>query len=427
VKADVTGSSIDQAERCPASAVLPAVKSISGPSNFGSAGHEHMEMRVRYGVDEAMERLKGVCWRWGLDETQTGVLTALVKHFEWSPPKGAVPETSLCLLEDGSVKRIGGGRGDYDLPAGGLFPMTIDVMWSEPEPLRVVDGLPICPDGSTLFVVDYKLGQDTNVAPVEQNGQALAGALLAARYTNAQRVVPAVVYVRRGKGDWDTMPHWLGEDELGVIEDQVREIVAKVAKQRRKLEARKPLNYVEGEHCRYCKVQWLCPAKTVLLKSFLKPAAALGRKKKPPSALPQKLSASQRRRLAMMLPQLVQFTEQARAALQAYVEATGEPILLTEGKVWGPYEQIQTKVVPKVALPILRGVIGEELTDAAIEISRTRIEEVVKLDMEQDPTAYDQSRAEVMRQLMGKIGARGGLIQQPQIRWGAHRPKETTT
>jgi hypothetical protein len=127
-----------------------------------------------------------------------------------------------------------------------------------------------------------------------------------------------------------------------------------------------------------------------------------------------------------MLPQLVQFTEQARAALQAYVEATGEPILLTEGKVWGPYEQIQTKVVPKVALPILRGVLGDELTDAAIEISRARIEEVVKVDMEQDPTAYDQSRAEVMRQLMGKIGARGGLIQQPQIRWGAHRPKETS-
>jgi hypothetical protein len=130
-----------------------------------------------------------------------------------------------------------------------------------------------------------------------------------------------------------------------------------------------------------------------------------------------------------VLPQLVQFTEQVRAALEAHVESTGEPIPLSGGRVWGPYDQTQTKIIPKVALPILRDELGDSLTEAALEISRARIEEAAKTALEVKPEDYPEvsSRAELMRQIMGRIGGAGGLVQQPQTRWGAHKPKETST
>lgn len=410
MKALVTGSSLGHAEKCAAAAVLPRVGTDIPQAAFGSAGHEHVQMRAELGVDAAMEQLPQVAARWKLTEAQTGALTALCRKFEWVPPRGALAEVALCLMEDGSVRRIKGGRGQYDLPEGGLFAMTLDVMWTEPAPLPRVEP-PRASAQSLLWVVDLKFGADHNVPPIAQNAQALAAAVLAGRWTGAQRVTPGILFVRPGKGDWDVLDHWLGPEQLDELHAQLVDTLKRVREQGRKLAAGEWLDYTEGPHCEYCPSQAHCPAKTALLQRYLGSPMQPAQLGELGALQPEQASA-----LAGWLPQAERFLKQVKTALVTHVKANeGAPIDLGDGKLWGPHPVVKTAIDARKALPVLTAQLGAAAAMEAFRVSRGGVESVLR------DTPSDEPLAARMRQIMGQLAKAEALTKEQEIWWSAYR------
>lgn len=410
MKALVTGSSLGHAEKCAAAAVLPRVGTDIPQAAFGSAGHEHVQLRAEHGVDVAMEQLPATAARWQLTEAQTGALTALLRKFEWTPPRGARAEVALCLMDDGRVVQIRGGRGEYELPAGGLFAMTIDLMWSDPSPLPRTDP-PRPPASSTLWVIDLKFGRDSNVPPIAGNAQALAGAVLAARWTGAERVLPGVLFVRPGKGDWDVLDHWLGPEQIDELHEQLVSTLGRVREQSRKLAAGEWLDYTEGPHCEYCPSQAHCPAKTALLQRYLGSPMQPSQLGELGALKPEQASA-----LAGWLPQAERFLAQVRAALQAHVKANdGAPIDLGDGRLWGPHAVTKTVIDSRRALPVVTAQLGAGAAMEAFKVSKGGLEAVLRA------TPSDEPMAARMRQLMGQLAKAEALTKVQEIWWSAYR------
>ncbi len=238
----MTLSGLGHAAACPGSAALPRVGRLGG-SEFGSATHEMLS-----------ERIDGAPWsddtapiaeRWQLDADDAGRLAFLARVFRPDVPAGALAEVPLGLFEDGSVRRVEGARGSYEDLPGLILAGTIDVMWSEPQPIAFDrhgssfdPDEPLLQDGSTLWLADWKAGEDRYVAPIARNWQLRGAALLAARWTGAARVIPALCFVdpgeasevlRAGKlysGRWEVGAP-LGAVELDAIEREVREVIAR--------------------------------------------------------------------------------------------------------------------------------------------------------------------------------------------------------
>lgn len=417
----VTGSGVDAAERCPPSVILPRSRHFASAADFGSAGHEFRQALVNHGAENALAMLPDIANRWGLTSAQASRLRWLCTRFEWMPPKGAVTELALGLFEDGSVRRVQGGQGRYLVPDDCILPLTLDVAWSEPEPLQydAKTGEYRCPEGSILWTVDYKTGEGTYTPPVAINGQLFAAALLGARFTGAERVVPAVVYMQPGQGDWETLDHWLGEEELADIDRQIRATLAKVNEQRVKLDQDEPLDYGVGEHCALCPAGWCCPTKTSALRAWLAPAQLVrsDRQQIQLAAQPAALSDEQAHRLASFYPQLEAFVKQARDALQTHVEATGATITMSDGRVWGPYQRRQPHVDPAKALPLLRELIGEPFALKAASMSNASIERAVVAAREE--TVF----LPTVKEVFGKLRSAGALVSGHQDCWGIHKPK----
>jgi hypothetical protein len=399
-----SGSSAQRVLACPASAVLPRWGRESLPADTGSAVHDHMRDRVELGLDASLERLGEVLGSWRLPEREAGIARALCVGFEFTPPRGALAEVALCLCA-GRVERIEGGRGDYLMPADGIFPQTIDVMWSEPEPLRREGDRVVCPPGSTLWVVEYKTGDTAHVTPVAGNAQVLAGAMLAARWTGAEEVVPAVVFIEPGPGLWDVLPYALGPEELDELEQDIRDGAARVDEQGRQLEAGRELELVEGPHCTFCPALAGCPTRTASLRALLG---------KPARELVAPFSGDEAARLAELLPQAKALLERAEGALRAHVEAFG-PIPLAEGLVWGPEEHARDVLVPRRALPILVDELGDDAF-GAVTLSREGVERAVKARL-----VGKRAAAPEVRRIMGRLAREQAIERRPETWWRAHR------
>lgn len=429
-----TGSTWTRVDRCPPSAILPGqVRSESERADVGSAIHEHMALRTTVGVAVAVEQIEATARRWNLDEKAASIFRARCLHFEWSPPRGAIAEMPLCLCEDGSVHVAQGSRGKYaGLPRGAYFALTLDIMWAEPAPLvlahcegcgaptagkchacKIVAAPPQCPEDSTLWVVDYKTGSEVHVHEAEHNDQVLAGALLAARWTGAKTVLPAILYPRKGQGLWDVPEASFLVEEFEPIEKRLRRTHTRALEQRRKLTAGEPLDFTTGPHCEFCPAETRCTAKVGMLRAFV------GREA--PASL-EALTDEEAHTFAVMLPQLERFLNNSKAAMKAHVERTGRPIQLRHGRVWGPHEVTKTVVLPKVAIPILAAEVGEERAANAVKttLSREAIEDAVKdAHLER---GIARKVAPTVRQLMGIIGARGGLLSETRVEWSAYAP-----
>jgi len=411
-----SGSSYGRVLRCAASAVLPRTQHESARADVGSALHEHLSDRIRLGLLEALDRLPILATQWRLSETDARIFEARARHFQWIPPAGAISEQALALFDDTGVRTVVGGRGEYALPPGALVPATIDVMWSEPEPLRWSAyqpgyGAPECPEGSVLWTVEVKTGLDVHVEPVEFNAQARLAALLAGRWTDAALVMPAVVYWRKGMGEWDVLPAPIDARGLDAIGIEVRDALDRVESQRRLLAAGEPLELVEGSHCTYCPAEARCPAKTAMLKGYLGAPAPLGE---------APLSVDEARRLAVALPMMDRFVRAARTALRAHVAEAG-PIDLGGENLWGPHEVEETRVVAALGEAVLAEEVGVWQARAAVrsELPRWAIEGAVKAHLEASGVA--RGVAPMMRRIYGRLGAAGALLTETKTQWSAYR------
>lgn len=427
-----TGSSWGRVRVCPPSAALPRIRTVNEMAATGSAGHEHLALRATQGVAVAVELLDETIQRWRLDDKSAAILKARYMRFEWSPPRGAHAEIPLCLCEDGTVQRVRGGQGEYhDLPNGGYYALTIDIMWAEPQPLiwspcsecggesqscLMCNGLapaPVCPSGSTLWVADYKNGNEANVSSIEENEQVISAALVAGRWTGAEVVYPVVIYPRRGMGLWDVPERAYAMRELDQVEVLLRGTRRDVLEQRRKLEAGEQLDYKTGPHCTYCPAETACSAKTALIRQFLEA---------PLPTKPEELSEDELRRLAESLPMVERFGKACRDLLRASVDARKQSLDLGGGKLWGPRADVETTFDEAEVRRVLAQEYGEDAVGRHLppsEISPSKLEATVRAI--HDELGLVRQVAPAVRKAWAKLIERGAKRTRNGVVYGVHK------
>lgn len=369
-----TDSALPHYSKCPGAAALVRIDSDNEPARMGNAIHHHMELRVSLGLDLAIAALLETAEVHGLDETASAIFVARCRSFKWLPPAGALSEVPLVMWEDGDVTRIEGGKGKYriDRPYQ-LPPGTIDIMWSEPEPLDVTDPEhPRCPPGSVLWVADYKSGDDVNVDPVETNLQIASAACKAAAWTGALRVRPVVLFTGPGDGSWDTPRLVWGTPELADARARVRAVLEATSLARHVVAAFGGLPELRvGRQCTYCASEMTCPQKTALIKSLVG-------KNITPNGM---LTAEDRIWAVQFLGAFERAARDLRSALKRDVDVNG-PIRTPVG-TWGARDGERRTIDARRALPILREVLGAEIADQAIDmkITSASLDEGVKQAM----------------------------------------------
>lgn len=412
----VSGSALGLAVKCSASAVLPRVLGLSGePARIGSALHDHIRHRNLYGVASALEMLDQLVVAHELSEAEAELFKVRARAFEWSPPKGAIAEVALCLFDDGRVEVVRGGKGQYEKIPGALVPTQIDLFWAEPAPLYREGSRIICPPDSILWVVDFKSGKEQYVDPAGRNAQVLAGMVTAAKLTGAKRAIPAIVYLRKGQGIWDVAEHWFDEAAIAKVEETLANAVHAVRKARRDYPRGLPLAYTEGAHCGFCRARNACPAHLASLKHWLdvKGPLEIG-------ALPD----HQIRRLAELAPSFMRFALSVPLALRAHVEETGRPIVLSDGKVWGPYPKPTEAWDAEKAIAALSEEIGPEAAKAARpppKIAKARIEKAIKAAHAEK--GIIRKGAAAMRGVWARLKRADGIREGVKVVWGPHKPE----
>lgn len=412
----VSGSALGTAVKCAASMVLPRIMGVGvSAATIGSALHEHVRHRNLYGVAAAIEMLPDLVARFDLDEDEADLFVTRAKAFEWSPPRGAVAELALCLFEDGSVRPVHGGKGSYDLPPDALIPSQIDLFWAEPTPLFRDGDRIVCPPDSLLYVVDFKSGKEDYVEPAERNAQAIGGAILAAKYTGAKRAIPGIVYIRKGQGIWDLPPHYLDEAALAKATEILSSAVYAVRQARSDHAAGRPLVFREGPHCNFCRARHGCPAHVALIKQWLSD---------PQPIAPGAMSPEQIQRLAELAPSFRRFADSVDRALRAHVEETGRPIVMSDGKAWGPSPKAVDVLDPDKAIEALAKETSPEDAAKAVKrkVSRAAIERVIA-DVHAK-RGIVRKRASTMRAVYGRLLANGGVRKAATVKWGPYKPKD---
>jgi hypothetical protein len=417
--------------KCTAAAVLPHVDHDLDRARECSAIHEHLQLRSSHGVDEAMLAMPRIAAKWELNDDQAKRVVAECRAFEWSPPAGSLGEVALCYLRDGNVARVVGGQGKYALPDGGLIPGTSDLIWCEldgqPVPFEwETPEQPICPEGAVLWCTDYKAGQDRYVAPIEWNAQALFNTRNAARWTRAKYAVPAVLFVRAGKGDWDVPvdsagnARVLGPRDLDELDRSIAGFISDVDEQRRKFLAGEPLDYVEGRHCTFCSAQWKCDAKVSLMQRVAGRSVHLPRAGEP-------LDPSTAAWLAERVGFFEMFAERAREVLREHAENAG-PIVMSDGDAWGRIPGTKIVIDGKRALSILRDEIGggdaTPITELGDQVSKNAlfktIEESVRV------RRYGNAR-HIYGRALRRLEEDGAVREVEKNEFGVFRPKPTRT
>jgi hypothetical protein len=290
--------------------------------------------------------------------------------------------------------------------------MTVDVAWAEPAPFTGGPEAPRCPAGSKAWAVDYKSGDPVFTSGVERNLQTDAAALLIARWTGAAEVVPAIIYIRKGDGLWDVPATALGPAQLDAIEATIRETVARVHEQDQRQSDELFLEgYVESEHCTYCPAATRCPAKTATLQALLGGDVLCE---------DAELGEVRIRKLLVLAPQLEAMSRRIKDAAKAHVLATGAPIALDSGKLWGPNPNVTKFIEPLAGFRLLEEEVGTELARKALKLSLSReaIKSAAKAHLE--AIGSEDSAEGVVRRIFARAIDGKVLLEKTETWWSAY-------
>lgn len=441
-------SSLGHAAVCPGSAVLDGAEGVAG--NPGSALHEYVSILLRQGRREANDALDQIVARWSLGETDASIVRWRAQRFEPDVPDGALSEVALCLLDDGSVVEVEGARGQYKMPPNGVIAGTVDLMWSEPEPLyKDADGRWRAPAGAQLWAVDLKTGSDAHVAAIGRNWQVRGSALLAARWLGlpSRGVVGALCYLPRSKADdprgrWEKIGEAWGENDLAAFETEIRGIVARVRESEALAAAGRIPELIMGPHCGFCKARVVCPAFAIEARAMMRQGGD-GKIRLP---VVGELSRDDLGRMASTLIILERAARGVRDLLKAEVERGG-PIALPDGRVYGPEDcgeverfatrELYQAVVDEIAdiLPVTEddaatGARGADkraraaaLVDDAFRAPWDKIEECVRRAMDEAGEARGLGRH--IGRIKEAVREAGGVRREPMIKWRPHHPGKT--
>lgn len=403
--------------------MLPRFGSTGAKADMGSALHEYHAVRGEQGRLAADEQADEIADRWGLAGKERAVFFARARALDLQIPEGAVFELPLCLRADGTVEPVTGGRGSYDAPEDAIVAGTLDMMFSTPEPL---EGGRWCSSDAVLWTPDLKTGSDAHVAPIARNWQARVSALLGMRWTDAEAVVPAIVFPGPDGGSWDVpmrhgRPVPLLPDEVDQIERDVRELHATVTEQADRVAAGKLPRLVTGAHCTYCAARPGCPAHVAEARALAVGDVHLA---------PGPLTAEQAQRGAGLLGPVKAATKALEGALRTHVGEHG-PIQLPDGRVYGPQSGDEVMLNTRAAYAALRAEIdplvgeneGARLADQAFATTRDSLYGAIR---------EAHTKAGIKRQMgkaLDRILATEGVIagRKPTEWWSVHYPKETTS
>lgn len=407
-----SGSRLPLLAKCAASVALPQFPRDNPKADMGSALHEHMRDRIGLGISDAVARLDSVAEAWHLFGRERDIFKARAKHFEFTPPRGAIPEMALCLFEDGHVEPVVGGRGKYVVPPGGILPLSLDIMWAEPLPLyRTPEGAVRCPPESVLYVADLKTGQEKYVDPVEVNMQAIAEALLAAKWTGATHVVPVIIFWGKGKGVWDMPDAPLGPEQLDAADGYIRGLLAEGARQRAAYEAGEPLSYRTGPQCLYCDASPGCPAKIGEVKQLLGVESPL-------SVGP--MTNEQATRIAILQPLVAQLADKMREALVAHADGTGESIPIGLGKAWGPYVSTKEAVDARKALPLLEEEVGKIFAHQFVQMKLTKTAIADAVRAAHVSAGIKRQMSSAVARVLARAHEVGAIVTRTKLHYGVH-------
>jgi hypothetical protein len=298
---------------------------------------------------------------------------------------------------------------------------TLDILFATPEPIE--DGA-WCPRDSVLWTPDLKTGDESYVAPIARNWQARASALLGARWTGADAVVPAIVFPNNDGSSWDVPmangePIALRRKELAQIETDLRALHATVAEQAERVDAGKLPRLVTGTHCTYCAARPGCPAHVSETRALVMGDAGLAT---------GPLTREQAVKAAGLLGPARAAVKAMEDALRAHVEVFGE-VPLPDGKVYGPTTTEETTYhVPETYQALVdefEPIVGPELAAKIANNAFTATKGGIY-----DAIEEAHKEAGIKRQKKNafeRITSQPGVTTKtPAVRWGAHYPKVDT-
>lgn len=418
-RAILTLSGLQLAATCPGAAVLPRIGSTGTKADIGSALHEYNATKGEHGKHAADAQADGIAERWGLEGKDRASFFARARTLDLQIPEGALFEQPLCLLEDGSVVPTEGARGEYHVPDGAIVAGTVDVLFATPEQIQDAQW---CPRESVLWAADLKTGDDAFVPPIARNWQARVSALLGARWTGAEAVVPAIVFPSAGGGTWDvpTMhgrPVPLLQTDLDAIERDLRKLHTTVLVQAERLAEGKTPKLVTGTHCTYCPARAGCPAHVAEARALV--AGETGLTIGP-------LTHEQAVKAVGLLGPARKALESMEQAVKAHVEAFG-PIQLADGRVYGPHETTEQEFDP---LATYNAVVAELTPAVGIEDAKQLAANILRVTKGAiyDVITEAHERVGIRRQkkqAFDRVAATHGVsTMRPAVRWAAQYPKK---
>jgi hypothetical protein len=414
----LTLSGLQQAAICPGSAVLPRIGSTSAKADMGSALHEYNAVKGEHGKRAADDQADEIADRWNLEGKERAMFFARARALDLGIPDGALYEVSLCLRADGTVEPTPGGRGEYMAPEDAIVAGTLDILFATPEPIQ--DGA-WCPRDSVLWTPDLKTGDEAYVAPIARNWQARVSALLGARWTGADAVVPAIVFPSANGGSWDVptdhgRPIPLRRKELAKIDADLRALHATVTEQSERVAAGKMPKLVTGTHCTYCAARAGCPAHVSETKALI--AGDTGLTTGP-------LTREQAVKVAGLLGPARAALKAAEEALRAHVETFG-PVQLPDGKVYGPSvteeSTYHVREVYQALLEEFEPIVGAEKADEMASKAFTATKSGI-YDAIEEAHTFAGIKRQKKNTFERIVSAPGVVTKEPAVRWGAHYPK----
>lgn len=334
----VSASSLHRAAACPASTILPQVRTESAQARRGNVIHAFLQRCAEIGREAALEVVP---------EDMTEVCDAIdITQLPVFPTANSKAELAMAFdLATGRARILGESINRLYEVAPTEVPGTSDVV------------IP-CVEQDLAVVLDYKSGHAV-LPPPEQNWQMRLLGLCAARCFMVSRVQIVLVQVTPGYRPKTTSAMMEALD-LDTFESELQEVYRKLVNARRKHDQGEELRVTIGDHCRYCPAMSHCPGMRALIGQFTANGASAVS-----IATPQHAAEAWLRVRA-----LKQIVETAEEAIKNYATAT--PLDLGNGKALGPVEVSNESLDGGVTLAVLRQMIGPEAADQAVEFKATK-------------------------------------------------------
>jgi hypothetical protein len=368
----LTGSGVERAAICLASAVLPRTETRSDDANRGHVIHAYLQAVNEHGREAALALVP--------DDMRAACEAIDLSRLPVDPSRFAAEVAFAFDTATGKARELGRGIGRrYEC--------------SPTEVAGTSDVIALLDDDAVL-VDDYKSGWSRRPRASESL-QLRFYALAGARAYGRSRAVVRLTRIMEDGEVWvdeaalDAFDLDSFAADLGALASQIEEA--------RKLYAEgvEP-DMAEGAHCRWCPAFSRCPAKCALLAAD--PACA---------AITPEGAARAYERIKLHRQAL----DAAEEILRDYARAN--PIPLPDGTVYGVRLDSTKRLDGKVAAAALRDLLGPA-AEAAIEIDVTQasIKRAIK------------GTAHTLEEALAAIKARGGLrtVESPKL--VCHKPKK---